>query len=114
MPLRRLIAFIVLVIAPVALSAQEKAAPPRSSEVKNGVRIERDIAYVPGGDASQRLDLYLPEKPSGDKPLPLLVWVHGGGWLGGSKNENPGAALTARGEYASASVEYRFSDKALF
>ena len=83
------------------------------SEVKGGVRIERDISYVPDGDSSQRLDLYLPEKAS-DKPLPLLVWVHGGGWLGGSKSENPGAALTASGEYASASVEYRFSNKALF
>lgn len=84
-----------------------------AAEVKDGVRIERDIAYVPDGDSSQRLDLYLPEKP-GDKPLPLLVWVHGGGWLGGSKKENPGIRFTARGEYASASVEYRFSDKAIF
>jgi acetyl esterase/lipase len=115
MPLRRLIALIVLVLvlAPVVSSAQKKDAPPPKSEVKNGVRIERDISYVPDGDSSQRLDLYLPEK-RGDQPLPLLVWVHGGGWVAGSKGENPGAALTARGEYATASVEYRFSDKAVF
>src|SRR3954463_2370530 len=113
MPLRSIIAFIVIALVPVVARAEEKSAPPPKSEVKDGVRIERDIAYVPDGDSSQRLDLYLPEK-SADKPLPLLVWVHGGGWLGGSKSENPGSALTARGEYASASVEYRFSDKALF
>jgi len=85
MPLRRLIALLVA-LAPVVSNAQEKAASPKT-EVKNGVRILRDIEYVPNGDASQRLDLVLPEKPA-DKPLPLVVWIHGGGWLGGSKNEN--------------------------
>jgi acetyl esterase/lipase len=83
------------------------------SQVTNGIRLERDISYVPDGDSSQRLDLYLPERSS-DKPLPLVVWIHGGGWLGSSKKENPGAALTRSGEYATGSIEYRFSDKAIF
>lgn len=112
MPLRRLTLLFVLALAPIVSSAQEKAALPKL-EVKNGVRIQRDIEYVPDGDPSQRLDLYLPEKPS-EKPLPLVIWIHGGGWVAGSKIENWGAAYTARGDYASASVEYRFSDKALF
>jgi acetyl esterase/lipase len=108
--IRSILAATALVLVSSAGVQQAKAA-----EVKDGVRIERDISYVPNGDSSQRLDLYLPEKSS-DKPLPLplLVWVHGGGWLGGSKNENPGSRFTAGGEYASASVEYRFSNKAIF
>src|SRR5690242_477079 len=55
-----------------------------------GVKVERDIQYVPDGDIAQRLDLYLPEKTS-DKPLPLIVWIHGGGWRAGSKNGCPPA-----------------------
>lgn len=105
MLLRWLIALIVIALAPAVSFAK--------TEVRNGVRIERDIPYVTDGDPSQSLDIYLPEKAS-EKPLPLLVWIHGGGWLGGSKSENPGAGLTARGLYATASVEYRFSNKAIF
>src|SRR5437016_611178 len=82
------------------------------SEAAEGVHVEKDIAYVPDGDVSQKLDLYLPAQPA-DKPLPLIIWVHGGGWQGGSKTNCPAAAYVARG-YVAASVEYRFSQKATF
>jgi len=78
----------------------------------HGVRAEKDIQYVPGADVAQRLDLYLPGKPAA-KPLPLVVWIHGGGWRGGSKAGCPALRMVAEG-YAAASVEYRFSQKALF
>ena len=82
------------------------------AEAAQGVRVEKDIAYVTDGDAAQKLDLYLPEKPS-DTPLPLIVWVHGGGWQAGSKSGCPAVGFVARG-YVAASVEYRFSQKAVF
>lgn len=56
------------------------------------------------------LDLYLPEKRS-DKPLPVVVWVHGGGWNAGSKERCPAAYLAAEG-FAVASINYRLSQEA--
>jgi acetyl esterase/lipase len=75
-------------------------------------KVERDIPYVPNGDPAQTLDLYLPVN-SPDKPLPLIVWIHGGGWSAGSKADCMLKDMVGRG-YAVASVEYRFSQKAIF
>ena len=82
------------------------APPPK------GFTAERDILYVPGGDPAQSLDLYFPEKPS-EKPLPLIIFVHGGAWWGGNKSWCPAPIIFPEG-YAYASFEYRFSRKAKF
>jgi acetyl esterase/lipase len=90
--------------------AGKRAAQP--AHLPKGVRSEKDLQYVLGGDEAQRLDLYLPET-SGGQPLPLVVWIHGGGWRGGNKAGCPALGMIEKG-YAVASVEYRFSQKALF
>jgi acetyl esterase/lipase len=76
-----------------------------------GVRELKDIAYVPDGHERQKLDLYLPENLKG--PLPVIIWVHGGAWLLGSKDECPAVFFATRG-YAVASVGYRLSMHAVF
>src|SRR5438477_10873399 len=93
----------------ILCSATALARPPATEP---GVKIVHDLQYVPDGDNAERLDLYLPEQPA-SKPLPLIVWIHGGGWYGGSKVKCPAVPFVAEG-YAVASVEYRFSQKALF
>jgi acetyl esterase/lipase len=82
------------------------------AQLPAGIKMEKDIAYIEGGDEAQKLDLYLPTTPS-EKPLPLIVHIHGGGWRAGSKFPCPVAAMVLKG-YAVASVEYRFSQKAVF
>lgn len=56
----------------------------------------------------QRIDLYPTDAPG---PAPLFIWIHGGGWRGGSwERVNPAfLALRARG-WSVASVGYRLSD----
>src|SRR5208337_3078994 len=87
---------------------RKRPAPPRLLE---GVRVLRDLQYVEHGHERNRLDLYLPEKAEGR--LPLVVWNHGGGWVGGSKEGCPAVPLTTRG-YAVASLNYRLSQHAVF
>lgn len=86
--------------------------PPVRPMLKPGFKAEYDVKYVPDGDAAQVLDIYFPETAA-DKPAPLLIWIHGGGWSGGSKAGMPYLGQLSRG-YVVASVEYRFSQKALF
>ncbi len=104
-----------LVVGWLALLAGEtrgQNSAPKGPTLPQGFVAERDVKYVPDGDAAQTLDIYFPEQPA-EKPLPLLIWIHGGGWMGGSKAQNPYLNQLQRG-YVTASIEYRFSQKAKF
>lgn len=73
--------------------------------VPTGVRRLADLAY--GSDPAQRLDAYLPVKPSGR----IIVMVHGGGWRRGDKAmpgvvNNKLAHWSAQGDVF-VSVDYR-------
>lgn len=78
-----------------------------------GVPAWKDLEYVPGGHERQKLDLYLPKDRTQAKRLPLLIWIHGGAWLGGNKNNCPARRFVRQG-YAVASINYRLSQHAIF
>jgi len=44
-------------------------------------------------------------------PLPAVIYVHGGGWIGGNQRESPILHLAQEGYFA-ASIEYRLSNEA--
>jgi acetyl esterase/lipase len=67
----------------------------------------RDLEYAKG----LKLDLYLPVEA--DAPYPVILWIHGGGWRGGSKERCGARDLTNRG-FAVASINYRLSQEATF
>jgi acetyl esterase/lipase len=57
------------------------------------------------------LDLYLPQQT--DKPLPVVMWVHGGAWFQGDKKVCPAIDFATHG-YAVVSINYRFSQEAIY
>lgn len=101
----RLFSYLLFLSAPLPACAKEPPAPPP------GVLAVRDLDYSGSGNPRQKLDLYLPEKPA-DKPLPLIVYIHGGGWEAGSK-EDAGIldAFIKDGKYAAASIGYRLTQE---
>ena len=84
-------------------SRQPAASPPA---LPAGARALRDVAY--GDDPRQRYDVYLPAQP---QRAPVILFVHGGGWANGNK-DNPGvvenkAAYWLPKGYVLVSINYR-------
>ena len=85
---------------------------PEAEPFAEGIRVARDIPFVETPQRTLRLDLYLPEEES-DEGRPLVIWIHGGGWLGGDKDPCPLAFMAGSG-FVVASTTYRFSHEAIF
>jgi acetyl esterase/lipase len=112
MSARLLLAAIVVAIG-IGLGSFSLAQPQRPRDsLLGGVEVMRDIEYDRAGDKKLLLDVYLPEQEL-DEPLPVIVWIHGGGWQGGDKGECPALWLVEKG-YAAVSISYRFTDQAHF
>lgn len=79
-----------------AMAALERHVPA-------GVETMVDIAY--GDDAAERMDIFRPAQASA--PLPAILWVHGGAWIGGSKDgvANYLKILAASG-YVTVGIDY--------
>ncbi|MCH1409947.1 MAG: alpha/beta hydrolase, partial [Verrucomicrobiales bacterium] len=85
------------------------------AEFQAAVEIRSDIDYVGNDNPRQKLDLFLPKGRAADaEPLPLVVFIHGGGWAKGDKRSGlfrlREFLLTKK--YAGASIGYRLSDEA--
>lgn len=72
-----------------------------------------DIPYLDDGEKGHLLDIYYPEGTTGK--LPVIIDIHGGGWMYGYKEINKyyGLKLASKG-FLVASVNYRLVDDVLF
>ena len=99
-----------VVVALFGLTARSDA----DETAQPAVRVTRDIVYETrplGGEL--KLDLSVPNVKDKPKP-PLVVFIHGGGWTHGDKSEGGNVAHLAESGFAVASIQYRFSQTALF
>jgi len=88
--------------------------PIESARFEAPVAVASDVVFGRGGQSDLKLDLYRPADRAAS-PLPVVVFVHGGGWHGGEKESYRDLARPAASHgYLCASVEYRLSDQAPF
>ena len=101
------IASITAACSPLAVL---NAVAPRDPGVR---RVARDLPY--GDGPRQRFDIYAPRAASPTSPLPVLVFIYGGGWDSGSKDLYGWAAqaLAAQG-FVVAVADYRLVPEVLF
>lgn len=72
----------------------------------------KTVSYVPKRhDEAHLMDLYIPARAK--KPMPVILWLHGGAWLMGTKEDTP-ALFFMKSGYAVASINYRYSTEAIF
>lgn len=99
---------------PVASSHQKSVSYASDSEdMQRVATIVPDISYCDTTNYHQQLDLYLPKTMTSDE-VPLVVFVHGGGWHSGTRDDplvnTYGANIVEHG-MAFASVGYRLAPR---
>lgn len=97
--------------AVAARMGQRSKAPARP--LPENVDAKLNIAYAATENPRQMLDLYLPKRHATDKPLPVVVFIHGGGWKAGDKSGGIGnvGRFVSSGNYAGVSVGYRLTNE---
>jgi acetyl esterase/lipase len=93
----RLASFLLCAIGALAQPVREGPVPT-----------SRDMPY--GEHPKQTIDFY---KADSDRPTPLVVFIHGGGWTAGTKNNVAGLQQFLDAGISVASVEYRFIQDAM-
>lgn len=82
-------------------------APLLAQAPKDGVKVAKDEQY--GAHERHKLDIYEPEKMSAN-PAPVLLFLHGGGFVRGDKNDGANVCTWfARQGLLAISMNYRFA-----
>ncbi|MBX9792147.1 MAG: alpha/beta hydrolase [Pirellulales bacterium] len=94
------------------MRAEEPAAPAAADR---GVEIELRENVPYGTGAGEALTLHLAKLKNTEGRLPVIAYIHGGGWRAGNKDGHKLDAIeAAKRGYLSVSIGYRFAPKHQF
>jgi len=113
--IKRLSILVVLVAATAAPSAAQTASDLQSAvSLFQKVRTVANATYLRANGWEGKLDVYAQRLPPNSPPSPVVIFIHGGGWVQGTKE---GSALSAlpfiQMGYSVVNVEYRLANVSL-
>ena len=108
--IRRILVVVGLLLVGVTAGCGGSSPAPQIVPFRLGAA-HRDVTYCD----SQRLDLYIP-RSAATRPLPVALFIHGGGLSQGDKSDLPQVFLDPLADdgYAVASINYRLAPASQF
>jgi len=90
--------------------AQDADTGYKVVEYPEGFTARLNIVYTKLKDWEGKMDVYLP--PKNNKPAPVVINIHGGGWNHGVKESQTGFNTFFKMGFAVANIEYRLTGQA--
>ncbi len=102
--MKKLSPVILLLLASFPLFAQDGVVYP-PNKYPAGYTAHLNVVYCKVYNYECKMDLYL--APKTDRPSPVVINIHGGGWTSGVKESQNGYGLFYKLGYSVANIEYR-------
>ncbi|WP_223637506.1 alpha/beta hydrolase [Planococcus sp. 4-30] len=85
--------------------------PPDIHEINERVKVVKNLVY--SDSKNSLLDIYHPKDASAS--MPVILWIHGGGYVGGSKDSRQDYAMAlADAGYVVANIDYALAPASLY
>lgn len=84
--MKRILSMVFLLAAVVTANAQDQPSTPFSTEAGARYWVMPDIVYAVGNNTQLKLDVWYPNAVT--TPTPTLIYIHGGGWIWGTKESS--------------------------
>jgi len=105
MRLLKLSPFLIAALLMTSRLPAQTPAPAPTGEIV----VLHDVVIGKGGGRDLHAEIAYPKNAT--TPMPAVIYIHGGGWIGGSHKNSPIQGLARAGFFA-ASIEYRLSNEA--